>query len=136
MDNKNYNYELKGDTLIRKIIKVNGTEENVIYEKIECFGKGGFGICYKYKNNQTGEVIIVKELEKKEISFSEVGIHNNLKNQNIVKLIDTFGYNCKFYLLLECCENRDLSSLLKKRKKLKEVEVQYYIIKLIEALKY
>ena len=34
------------------------------------------------------------------------------------------------------CENQTLNELLKRRKTLSELEVQYYIIKLIEALKY
>jgi polo-like kinase 1 len=36
--------------------------------------------------------------------------------------------------MFEYCENKDLSSLLKKRRKLKEIEVQYYIYQLIQAL--
>ena len=136
-DDDEYNIsESKRGTLNGKIIKVNGIEEIEEYEKIESFGKGGFGICYKYKNNQ--ETFIVKELENNKISYYEKDIHNNLKNPNIVQLKKYF-YNKKkkkLYLFLECCENKDLYSLLEKRKTLKEVEVQYYITKLIEALKY
>ena len=40
------------------------------------------------------------------------------------------------YRLLEICQNQTLNDLLKRRKRLTEIEVQCYIVQLIKALKY
>ena len=74
--------------------------------------------------------------KNKKLFYNERDIHQKLDHPNIVKLIDFFEYNDKFYLLTEFCEYRDLSYLLSKRKKMEEIEVKYYILNLINALKY
>ena len=108
--------------------------------KGEIFGKGGFSICYKaYSLNEKKEVLI-KELKDCENYVNEARIHSTLKHDNIVKYYDDIkeenGNESKLYLILEFCENRDLSELVKKKARLTEIEVQYYIRNLIEALKY
>ena len=122
------------------IKKLDDGKTNQEYLKGEIFGKGGFSICYKaYSLNEKKEVLI-KELKDCENYVNEARIHSTLKHDNIVKYYDDIkeenGNESKLYLILEFCENRDLSSLRKKRKRLTEIEVQYYIANLIEALKY
>ena len=108
------------------------------YKLGNIISKGGFSICYKcccIKNNKL-EIYVAKEI----IDFSlkrvrnEIFINKYLDNKNIVKLIDNFLYDNKHYLIFEYCSNGDLYSLLKKRTRLTEIEVQYYIQHLIQAL--
>jgi polo-like kinase 1 len=40
------------------------------------------------------------------------------------------------YILLEICNNHTLNELIKRRKRLTEMEAQYYISQIISALKY
>ena len=78
---------------------------------------------------------MVKEKNKK-LFINERKINQKLNHVNIVKLVDFFDFKNKFYLLLEFCENRDLTYHLNKKKKMEEIEVKYYILNLIKALKY
>ena len=107
-------------------------------------GKGGFSKCYKCIKKPDKTVYAVKEISKfliskqraKERLKEEIEIHQSLNHDNIVKYKTRFEDDYNIYMILELCENGDLHSLLKTRKKLKEIEVQYYIIQLINALKY
>ena len=107
-------------------------------------GKGGFSKCYKCIKMPDKTVYAVKEISKfliskqraKERLKEEIEIHQSLNHDNIVKYKTRFEDDYNIYMVLELCENGDLHSLLKTRKKLKEIEVQYYIIQLINALKY
>lgn len=40
------------------------------------------------------------------------------------------------YILLEICGNQTLNELLKRRKKLQEIEVQCYVLQIVNSLKY
>ena len=110
------------------------------YHKGDKFGKGGFAACYKVYSKDNKKVFLAKELAYNENATKEAEIHSLLKHDNIVKFYDKIkeekGNESKLYLILEFCENRDLSELVKKKARLTEIEVQYYIRNLIEALKY
>ena len=108
------------------------------YLKGEFFGKGGFATCFKVYSREDKKIYMTKEVEYNETIEKEAKIHQSLENDNIVKLYEHFlnKDEDKYYLLMDFCENRDLSKLLKERKKLTEIEVKYYIEHLINALKY
>ena len=132
--------EFDGTELSHEKIKYDGTKELVRYKLGKQLGKGGFALCYKCcgiigkkKKIYAAKEIDVENSPKDKIE-NEILIYKELRHKNIVKLYDNFSYNKKYYLMFEYCENKDLSSLLKKRRKLKEIEVQYYIYQLIQAL--
>ena len=131
--------QFQGEKIKRRIQTPDGVEV-IEYKKGEALGEGGFAISYKAINIKTKEIFVLKEMlvnkKNQNIYNQEQEIHSSLNHPNIVKLIDTFNFNEKLYFLLEYCENRDLFSLLIRRKKLKEVEVIYYITNLIKAIKY
>ena len=113
------------------------------YRIISTLGKGGFGICYKVQDPDTKEFHAIKVLSKyfiKEKNYvkklNEVKrIQDQFKNiPNIVELKKVFEDEINVYVILELCDNGDLLSILQKRKKLTEIEVQYYISNLINAL--
>ena len=132
--------EFDGTELSHEKIKYDGTKELVRYKLGKELGKGGFAICYKCCGIKDKKIKIyaAKEIDvensPKDKIENEILIYKELRHKNIVKLYDNFSYNKKYYLMFEYCENKDLSSLLKKRRKLKEIEVQYYIYQLIQAL--
>ena len=130
------NDETKEEMIIEK-----GPNDEVInqYKREEIVGKGGFGTCYKVsiQKEDKKNVFLAKKLEYNETTDREAILHKELEDDNIVKLHHYFTNDHKtLYLILDYCENRDLSTLVKKRKRLTEVEVQYYIVNLIKALKY
>ena len=126
------------------IKKENGETKIGKYSKGRLLGKGGFAKCYEFKNLDNKKIYAAKVIPKntllkkraKEKLISEIKIHKNLKKKEIVSFENYFEDKENVYILLEMCENQTLNELLKRRKTLSELEVQYYIIKLIEALKY
>ena len=101
-------------------------------------GKGGFSICYKCCRVEDNKICVAKEIIEDKTSLerlrNEISLYGYLDSEYIVKLLDNFYCDHNKYLIFEYCENKDLNSLLKNRKRLKEIEVQYYIYYLIEAI--
>ena len=127
-----------GEMITQMKEKFSGEKKIETYIKGEKIGKGGFATCYKLYNVQDKKIYAAKEIIKDKSSYdrikNEIDIYEYLKHDNIVNQKEHFIYNDTQYLIFEFCENRDLSHLIDKRKKLKEIEVQYYITQLIQAL--
>jgi polo-like kinase 1 len=127
-----------GEMITQMKEKFSGEKKIETYIKGEKIGKGGFSTCYKLYNVQDKKIYAAKEIIKDKSSYdrikNEIDIYEYLKHDNIVNQKEHFIYNDTQYLIFEFCENRDLSYLIDKRKKLKEIEVQYYITQLIQAL--
>lgn len=68
--------------------------------------------------------------------MSEIRIHRSLHHTNIVAFEHFFEDNENVYILLEMCHNQTLNELLRRRKRLTELEVQCYIQQAIDAIKY
>ena len=131
--------EFKDGEMITQVKeKFSGEKKIETYIKGEKIGKGGFSICYKLYNVQDKKIYAAKEIIKNKSTYerikNEIDIYEYLKHDNIVNQKEHFIYNDTQYLIFEFCENGDLSHLIDKRKKLKEIEVQYYITQLIQAL--
>ena len=68
--------------------------------------------------------------------MSEIRIHRSLHHQNVVGFEHFFEDNENVYILLEMCQNQTLNELLRRRKRLTELEVQCYLVQIICGLKY
>ena len=127
-----------GEMITQMKEKFSGEKKIETYIKGKKIGTGGFSTCYKLYNVQDKKIYAAKEIIKNKSSYdrikNEIDIYEYLKHDNIVNQKEHFIYNDTQYLIFEFCENRDLSHLIDKRKKLKEIEVQYYITQLIQAL--
>ena len=127
-----------------KKIKVTGDVQIRKYYRGRLLGKGGFAKCYEFscaENKKTfaGKVIAKSSLVKsraKQKLISEIKIHKSLHHPQIVAFEHYFEDTENVYILLEICQNQTLNDLLKRRKRLTEIEVQCYIVQLIKALKY
>ena len=135
MDEEEIKKEFNKGTLCKKDSSGKVEKE---YLKGEAFGKGGFATCFKVYSKEEKKIYLTKEVDYNDTIEKEARIHQSLENKNIVKLSEHFlnEQDGKYYLIMEFCENRDLSKLLNYRKKLTEIEVKYYIEHLINALKY
>ena len=127
-----------------KIIKSTGEIQIIKYLKGRLLGKGGFAECYEftcldskkvYASKIISKISLMKSRMKKKL-ISEIKIHKSLAHPNIVKFEHYFEDIENVYILLEMCQNQSLNDLLIRRKKLTEIEVQCYLIQIIEALKY
>lgn len=67
------------------------------YEILGLVGEGAFGIVYKAKNKDTGEIVAIKKFKEEDTdeelrknTLREVKVLRQLKQENIVTLIDAF----------------------------------------------
>jgi len=127
-----------------KITKVNGESAIKRYARGKLLGKGGFAKCYETTNLETKRVQAAKIIVKASLTksrarqklISEIKIHKSLHHVHIVNFEHVFEDQENVYILLELCTNQTLNDLLKRRKRLTELEVQCYCIQMISALKY
>ena len=127
-----------------KITKTNGEIQTQKYIKGRLLGKGGFAKCYEFINTETNHSSAAKVIPKKSLIksrakqklISEIKIHKSLHHPNIVAFEHYFEDSENVYLLIEICYHQTLNELLKRRKKLTELEVQCYSVQIIKALKY
>ena len=127
-----------------KIIKVTGDVQIRKYYKGRLLGKGGFAKCYEFTCAENKKIFAAKVVAKsglvksraKQKLISEIKIHKSLHHPQIVAFEHYFEDTENVYILLEMCHNQTLNELLKRRKRLTEIEVQCYIVQLIKALKY
>jgi len=68
--------------------------------------------------------------------LAEIKIHKSLNHENIVQFERVFEDKENVYILLEVCPNQTLKELLKRRKRITELECVLYLTQTINALKY
>ena len=141
---KSTDIDINAQVVEEKIIKVTGDIQIRKYFKKRLLGKGGFAKCYEFvcaDNQKTfaakliAKSTLVKSRAKQKL-ISEIKIHKSLHQQNIVAFEHYFEDTENVYILLEICQNQTLNDLIKRRKRITEIEVQCYIVQLIKALKY
>jgi serine/threonine protein kinase len=69
---------------------------------------------------------LVKERMKTKL-MSEIKIHRSLDHKNVVNFQHFFEDKQNVYILLELCDNQTLNELLKRRRRLQEIEVRCYL---------
>ena len=145
MSDKDKDKNAENQSIIEeKITKVSGEVQIRKYIKGRLLGKGGFAKCYEFINQETEHSSAAKIIPKKSLVksrakqklISEIKIHKSLHHPNIVAFEHYFEDSENVYLLIEICHNQTLNELLKRRKKLTELEVQCYAVQIIKALKY
>ena len=144
-DEEANNFEEIDDNIILEKIPTNTGEPYIKkYKKIRLLGKGGFARCYELFDEETHKSYAVKIIKKtsliksrtKQKLISEIKIHKSLNHENIVKFEHYFEDAENVYVLLELCYNQTLHELVKRRKKLTELEAQYYVFYIVKTLQY
>ncbi|ODQ65491.1 Pkinase-domain-containing protein [Nadsonia fulvescens var. elongata DSM 6958] len=106
-------------------------------------GEGGFARCFQVKDD-AGQIYAAKTVAKASLRsektktklLAEIKIHKSLKHQNIVDFVDCFEDDTNIYILLEICSNQSLMEMMRKRKRLTEPEVRYFIVQILGAVDY
>jgi polo-like kinase 1 len=114
------------------------------YTKSKFLGKGGFASVFEVTSDANSSPLACKIIEKSFLSkrrtrqklMNEIRIHRSLSHKNIAKFLKYFEDDQNLYILLELCPNESLSVLLRRRKRLVELEVQCYLVQVLLALKY
>ena len=127
-----------------KVVKYNGEIAVKKYQRGRFLGKGGFARCYEFQNLDTKKINAAKVIAKSSLTksrakqklMSEIKIHRSLHHNNIVGFEHFFEDSENVFITLELCSNQTLNELIRRRKRLHEIEAKCYIVQIISALKY
>ena len=131
------------EVIEEKELNKNGilTTKKYLKKSLLIEGKNNY---YEVINSENNEKYACKIIPKKSLQtemqktklINEMKIHRSMKHPNIISLKHYFEDSENVYLLYEFFKNGTLDGLLRRRKRLSELEVQFYINQLVEALKY
>ncbi|TPX49951.1 hypothetical protein SeMB42_g02425 [Synchytrium endobioticum] len=118
-------------------------KQNKVYTKGSLLGEGGFAQCYQVSdsNSQAFAAKVIPKLslrtpKQKHKLFAEIKIHQMLSHPNIVKFHHVFEDDHNVYMILELCHNKTFVDLLRKRRRMTETEVRYYMLQLLGGVQY
>ena len=63
--------------------------------------------------------------------MNEIKVHRSLTHNHVCKLIHFFDDEYNIYIILELCINGTLQDLMQTRKRLHELEVQFYALQIV-----
>jgi serine/threonine protein kinase len=111
------------------------------YQKMEKVGEGTYGVVYKSRDKQTGEIVALKKtrLETEDegvpsTAIREISLLRELSHPNIVDLKDVIHSDQKLYLIFEFLD-QDLKKYMDLvGKKLKPMLVKSYLYQLLQGI--
>ncbi|CAL8302274.1 unnamed protein product [Boreogadus saida] len=88
------------------------------YEKMGKIGEGSYGVVFKCRNKDTGQVVAIKKFVESEddpvirkIALREIRMLKQLKHTNLVNLLEVFRRKRKLHLVFEYCDHTVLNEL-------------------------
>lgn len=115
------------------------------YQKLEKIGEGTYGIVYKAKDKNNGQVVALKKIRLEaedegvpSTAIREISILKELKHPCIVNLIDVVSSNAKLYLVFEFLD-LDLKrymDALEEGKMLAKLKVKLFTYQLLCGISY
>ncbi|XP_074116887.1 cyclin-dependent kinase 3 isoform X1 [Sminthopsis crassicaudata] len=79
-----------------------------VFQKVEKIGEGTYGVVYKARNKQTGQLVALKKIRLDSetegvpsTAIREISLLKELKHPNIVRLLDVVHSEKKLYLVFE-----------------------------------
>nr|XP_022902335.1 cyclin-dependent kinase-like 4 isoform X2 [Onthophagus taurus] len=113
------------------------------YEKLAKLGEGSYGIVYKCRNRDTGEIVAIKKFAESEddplirkIALREVRLLKNLKHPNLVNLLEVFRRKRRLHLVFEFCERTVLNELERYPRGCPEIVTKQIIWQTLQAVSY
>ena len=107
-------------------------------------GKGQFGIVYKAKHEENGDIFAMKTVKKESVMSNqrlkalfdtEIHIMSKIKHPNILHLYEYLETNNNFYLVIDYCNGGDMESHLKKHQFLGEDESVYFLMQIMNGFR-
>ena len=115
------------------------------YKIIKKLGQGSFGAAYEVLNINDNKKYVIKEIQKKEASKSELEdlikeakILSTINHCNVVKYFESFEENNTFNIVMEFCEGSDLKNFINEHKqsnkKIEEKQIYLFIHDICKGL--
>ncbi|KAK6942437.1 Protein kinase domain [Dillenia turbinata] len=113
------------------------------YLKREVLGEGTYGVVYKAIDTKTGQTVAIKRIrigqQKEGVNFTalrEIKLLKELKDPNIIELIDAFPHKGNLHLVFEFMET-DLEAVIRDRNiVLSPADIKSYIQMTLKGLAY
>lgn len=113
------------------------------YEKIARIGEGAYGVVFKCRNRQTGEVVAIKKFTESEedpvihrIAMREIRTLKQLKHPNLINLIEVFKRKKRLHLVFQYVDHTLLNELEQNPKGLKRSQVVEFTWQLLQAVNF
>ncbi|CAI2385506.1 unnamed protein product [Moneuplotes crassus] len=113
------------------------------YEVLGIVNEGAYGIVYKAKNKENGDVVAIKKFKEtdeddivKKTTLREVKVLRMIKHPNVVQLKEAFKRKGRLFLVFEYCEKNLLEVIEDKPQGLSPEEIKRFIYELLKAIEF
>eukprot|EP01121_Diplochlamys_sp_Union-15-3_P016095 TRINITY_DN5416_c0_g2_i1.p1 TRINITY_DN5416_c0_g2~~TRINITY_DN5416_c0_g2_i1.p1 ORF type:complete len:317 (-),score=64.34 TRINITY_DN5416_c0_g2_i1:56-961(-) len=110
------------------------------YKKLEKIGEGTYGVVYKAKNKETGQLIALKKIRLEHedegvpsTAIREISILRELKHPNVVDLLDVINLSSKLFLVFEFLD-QDLKKYIDMVQVVDPLLVKSYMYQLLDGM--
>uniref|UniRef100_A0A0B6ZKU0 cyclin-dependent kinase n=1 Tax=Arion vulgaris TaxID=1028688 RepID=A0A0B6ZKU0_9EUPU len=113
------------------------------YDKISKIGEGSYGIVFKCRNRETGQIVAIKKFVEseddpliKKIAMREIRMLRQLKHPNLVNMIEVFRRRKRLNLVFEYVDHTVLNELDKYPRGVPERMVQRIVYQTLLAVNF
>ncbi|KAI8487650.1 Cyclin-dependent kinase-like 1 [Branchiostoma belcheri] len=113
------------------------------FEKLGKIGEGSYGVVFKCRNRDTGQLVAIKKFVEseddlliKKIALREIRMLKQLKHANLVNLLEVFRRKRRLHLVFEYCDHTVLNELDRNPKGVPEHQTKRIIWQTLQAVNF